>query len=408
VRIFVGDAVIPKRFPAAVCVVLVCLLCGCHGVDPSIKSALAEKIAQVENGLRPPAASEGQWAETFSLADRMKHHQVPGVSVAVINNFEIEWAKGYGEMEADSGHSVTIETLFQAASISKPVAASAALHLVEQGLLDLDEDVNSKLHSWKIPENEFTRMKKVTLRHLLSHSGGLTVNGFPGYGYGEKIPSLHQILDGEKPANSSPVRVDKEPGSGFRYSGGGYTILQVLLEDVTGKPFAQLIQEAALDPLGMSDSTYEQPLPTDRAPQAATAHSNEGQPIKGKWHTYPEMAAAGLWTTPSDLARFALEIMKARKGMSNRLLSASMTKHMLTRQAGRFGLGFYLAGEGRAFYFGHGGSNRGFRCLLVALPETGQGVAVMTNAENGLPLGKEIIRAVATTYNWRGEWLREW
>jgi CubicO group peptidase (beta-lactamase class C family) len=226
------------------------------------------------------------------------------------------------------------------------------------------------------------------------------VHGFPGYAAGEPLPTVRQILDGEKPANTDPVRVDILPGSRWRYSGGGYTVLQQLLEDVTGTPFPALLRELVLDPLGMKHSTYEQPLPPARARTAATGHRASGEPVKGKWHTYPEMAAAGLWTTPSDLARFAMAIQQAYAGTSNSVLSRAMARQLLTTQIDGWGLGPGVEGEGRSARFSHGGDNRGFKCYLVAYRDTGQGAVVMTNGDNGADLAQEIIRSIARVYGW--------
>src|SRR6266704_996806 len=205
------------------------------------------------------------------------------------------WAKGYGVAEPGGKVPVTTRTLFQAGSISKPVAAAAMLALVEQGKLSLDEDVNMKLKSWKVPENEFTKEQKVTLRRLASHTAGLTVHGFPGYDVDEKVPTLVQIFNGEKPANTDAIRVDFVPGTEERYSGGGVTIEQQLMMDVSGKQFPVLMKETVLDKIGMSDSSYEQPLPPARAAMTAGGVYADGKPVHGKWHVYPEMAAAGMW-----------------------------------------------------------------------------------------------------------------
>src|SRR5688572_931570 len=269
-------------------------------------------ISRIENGLLPPIVTKGRDA-SMKLADRMAFHKVPGVSIAVINEGKLEWAKGYGVLESGSAQAVTADTLFQAASISKPVAAMAALALVEQGKLGLDEDVNLKLTSWRVPDNNFTRTEKVTLRRLLSHSAGLTIHGFPGYSANASIPTLQQILDGQKPANTKAIRVDVLPGKQFRYSGGGYTVLQQLMIDVTGRSFPDLLQDLVLRKIGMSRSTFIQPLPKDLESNAANAHE-EGKAIKGRWHSYPEMAAAGLWTTPTDLALFAIDVMESAQG----------------------------------------------------------------------------------------------
>ena len=347
-----------------------------------------------------PVFISGRAAEKFKLADRMKRHHVPGVSIAVIEHGEISWARGYGVVEAGASRPVTADTLFQAASISKPVAALAALRLVQDGKLSFDANVNDYLKSWHLPDNEFTVEQKVTLRRLLSHSGGLTVHGFPGYESGAQLPSLPQILDGVKPANTAAVRVDTVPGTRYNYSGGGITIMQLILGEVSGKPFPELMRDSVLDKIGMKRSTYEQPLPHGRDESAATAHDRRGEPLKGRWHVYPEMAAAGLWTTPSDLARFAIELQRSRRGESNRVLSRDMTNQMLTRQIDDRGLGIELEGTGDAARFLHGGDNAGFHCIMIASMDHGYGAVVMTNGDGGPALWTEILMSIAAEYGW--------
>jgi CubicO group peptidase (beta-lactamase class C family) len=361
---------------------------------------LALRKERVEAGLLPATAIKGQPVQKMNMADRLKRYKVPGISVAVINNGVIEWAKGYGVLEEGGSTLVTTETRFQAASISKPVSAAAALHYVEAGKLDLDEEVNNKLVSWKVPENDFTKAVKVTLKGLVTHSAGLSVHGFGGYAATDKVPTLVEILDGKKPANSEPIRVDILPGAQWRYSGGGFTVMQQLLIDVLGKPFPDIMKETVLDKVGMTNSTYQQPLPEAWAPLAATGHLASGEKLPGKWHTYPEMAAAGLWTTPSDLARFAIEMQKAKAGQSSAVLSKEMATKMLTRQMAGWGLGIAVDGEGKEARFSHGGSNEGFRCWMVAYDETGQGAVVMTNSDGGSDLANEIVRSIAAEYGW--------
>ena len=364
------------------------------------QSTVSDRIRRVENGLLPPFQIKGESTAKMNIADRMKHYKVPGISVAVINNGKIEWQRSYGVKEAGKNEPVSVDTMFQAASISKPVAAMAALKMVQDGKFSLDEDVNKKLVSWKMPENEFTKEKKVTLRGLLSHGAGLTVSGFPGYASNKPLPTVVQILDGSAPANTKPVRVQEAPGTRWSYSGGGLTGTQLLMTDVSGRLFPKLMQDAVLKKLDMKNSTYEQPLPAQFHSQAAVAHNSKGEKIAGNWHVYPEMAAAGLWTTPSDLARFAIELQQARAGKSKKVISPEMARQMLTKQTGAWGLGITLSGEGASARFSHGGSNEGYRCSLVAYNETGQGAVVMTNSDNGDQLINEIMRAVAVEYGW--------
>ena len=382
--------------------------CSARSETPRTDSATARAdsvddtthIDRVVSGLRPPVEIDGKPAQRWTLAERMTNYKVPGVSIAVIQGGRIAWARGFGVKEAGKSDPVTPATLFQAASISKPVAATAMLRLVERGTLNLDTNVNKYLKSWKVPDNKFTTTEKVTLRRIVSHTAGLTVHGFPGYATTDAIPTVVQVLDGVKPANTDPVRVDTTPGAIERYSGGGTTIMQQLLVDVTGKPFPALMQELVLGPVGMTSSTYEQPIPAARAPEAAHAHSQDGKEIPGGWHVYPEMAPAGLWTTPTDLLKWAIAITDARAGRSTTLLSQSMTQQMLTAQKKDVGLGPFVGGTGRNFHFGHGGANEGFHSELVMYPELGVGAAVMTNGDGGPLLIPEVLRALAAEYGW--------
>jgi CubicO group peptidase (beta-lactamase class C family) len=370
---------------------------GVEAPDP----ALAARISRIENGLLPAVVIKGQPPQSsMTIADRMAHHKVPGVSVAFFDHGQILWTRTYGFADVAAKKPVTPDTLFQAASISKPVSALAALRLVQDGKLTLDEDVNVKLRTWKVPDNAFTATEKVTIRRILSHSAGLTVHGFPGYASDEPIPTVVQILNGEKPANTEPIRVDVVPGTLWRYSGGGYVVLQTLLSDVTGKSFPQIMSELVLRPAGMTHSTYEQPLPKNRASETATPYRSSGDPVKGGSHTYPEMAPAGLWTTPTDLARLAIEVQNEYAGKSSRILSQGMARQMLTRQIGTWGLGFGLESPDGKPTFGHGGANEGFRCNIETYTDSGQGFAVMTNSDSGGELTQEIFRAVAKEYGW--------
>jgi CubicO group peptidase (beta-lactamase class C family) len=372
---------------------LFCTLPALAADDP----ALARRIAAIEGGLQPAVALQGAAPVRLKLADEMARLGVPGASVAVIHAGEIEWAKGYGVV-TPGGAAVTPATLFQAASISKPVTAVAALKLVENGTLALDRDINAYTSYWKLPNN--TGNGPVTLRQLLSHTAGTTVHGFPGYAKGEKVPTLVQLLNGAAPANTRGVHVSTRPGTTWRYSGGGYEVVQYVMAERSRQDFAQLLQSTVLQPLGMADSTFVQPLPPALLARAALPHDGKGKPIAGGPHTYPELAAAGLWTTPSDLAKFAIEIKRSAAGQSNLVLSQSMTQLMLSPVRDGFGLGWRIDGDGQAQSFSHGGANAGYQNLLVAYTERGDGVAVMTNGDRGGDLAGAVVRAVAAEYGW--------
>ncbi len=355
------------------------------------------QIRRVEHGLWPPVLVRAD--QPWSLEERMKHWKVPGLSVAVVKDFKLHWARSYGVKDSDTKEPVTTETLFQAGSISKPVAAMVALKRVQDGKIALDENINNKLTTWKLPENEFTAKKKVTLANLLSHTAGLTVHGFPGYAAGEKIPTLPQVLDGTEPANTAAVRVDMEPGTRFRYSGGGTTIAQLAIMDIEKKAFPDIAQETVLGPLKMTNSTYSQPLSDEWRKKAASGHRNDGALVPGKIHVYPEMAAAGLWTTPTDLAKFAIEVQLSYAGKSNKILPKELIDKMVTPFMENVGLGFFIDKRGNSVYFGHDGADEGFRAMLLMHREKGYGAVVMVNSDNGQIMG-EVMRGVAYAYGW--------
>ncbi|MFN7118226.1 MAG: serine hydrolase domain-containing protein [Saprospiraceae bacterium] len=362
-------------------------------------SPINSLIQQVENNLLPQFIIEGESPVIYNIEDRMKYYNVPGVSICMVKDGKIQWSKSYGYADKESGRKVVLETLFQAASISKPVAATAALQLVEKGKLKLDEDVNKYLKSWQVPENEFTTKEKVTLRRLVTHTAGLTVHGFRGYAQGEEVPTAVQVLNGSKPANSAAILPNVVPGTIWRYSGGGYTVMQQMLEDVTKKSFAQILQQSVLKKAGMSHSTYEQPLPAEYHAVASHGYRGDGTKVAGNWHTYPEQAAAGLWTTPMDLANFIISIQQSLQGKS-KLLSKKMTEQMLTKHLNNMGLGPALNGEGDSLIFSHNGANEGFRCQMLGFARLGSGLVIMTNSDNGMGLIQEITRSVSNVYNW--------
>ena len=375
---------------------LLALLHSCSNNETS--ADLAEIITKVETGLAPPVYFEGD--TTWTLEERMEHYGVPGLSIAVIKDHKIHWAKSYGVTDKEEQKPVTSQTLFQAGSISKPVAAYGALKLVDLERIDLNEDINTYLKSWKLPDSEFTTEKKVALKHLLNHSAGLTVHGFLGYSPGLPVPSLKEVLNGTPPANSAAIFVNKIPEKSFRYSGGGYTVMQQMMIDNEGKTFPAIMKELVLQPLGMKHSTYDQPLTESQLKLAATGYLPDGSMTKGKRHTYPEMAAAGLWTTAEDLGTFAIDIQNTLKGKSEVVLSQELVTKMLTPFVEDFtGLGIFLNKKKDEIYFGHGGWDEGFSSELIAHKDKGYGVVVLTNSNHPAFIS-ELIRSVALSYGW--------
>jgi CubicO group peptidase (beta-lactamase class C family) len=378
------------------------LLGQCQAKQPSYSKALEEKIKEVENNL-------GTWvklADTnlqYNIAARMAFYKIPGVSIAVIHHYQLEWARGYGWADMDQKRPVTNQTLFQAASISKSLNAVGLLKLVQDGKIDLSTDINHYLKSWQFPYDSLSKNKIITVANLLSHTAGLSVHGFGGYTPGDSLPSVIQILNGQHPANSPAVRSEFAPGLRFQYSGGGTTITQLILTDLTGEAYDQYQWQQVLQPMGMESSFYTQPPPAAKLNWLASAYYVDQKPVKGKFHIYPEMAPAGLWTSPTDLGHYIIETQLAYEGKSQKVLSQAMTRIRLTPVDSNSdaALGVFIDKKGARTYFQHGGANEGFRCQYYGSLTDGDGVAVMVNSDNGNIIS-EIINSVAQVYSWPG------
>ena len=359
----------------------------------------ADYIALIE-GVQSPSR---QGLDVLTLPEVMERFGVPGMSVAVIRDFEVHWAKGYGVADVVTGAPVDTETLFQAASISKPVTAMAALTAVQEGLFSLDDDINSILSSWSLPGRGFTDERPVTPRLLFSHTAGLgDGHGFPGYAPDAPRPTPVQIFEGEEPSNVGPVELVRPPLTAMHYSGGGTTIMQLALTDARGDPFPELMRRTVLQPVGMTRSTFEHPLPSALDRNAARGHRGGGLPMgTDKWHAYAALAAAGLWTTPGDLARFAIEVQRASRGDRDRVLSRASAQDMLSPVGvGSYAVGFHIEQRGQGWYFSHSGGNWGFVCHLTAHKARGYGVVVMTNSSAGGGLYQEVLERVERAYGW--------
>lgn len=352
------------------------------------------RIARVIADL--PAQIVTQESRPRPLSEAMRAAKVPSVSVAVFVDGQVQWAQAWGYVDASSRTPATTNTLFQAASISKPLTALAAMKLVEDGKLNLDAEVGDAIGGWRASE-------PITLRQLLSHSAGLSVSGFSGYASGAAIPTPLQILQGVAPANSPPVVSTMPPGTRFRYSGGGYTVVQMLVEQASGQNFADTLDRLVLMPLGMTRSTFAQPLPLEARLRAAGAHADGGL-VAGGSHTYPELAAAGLWSTPTDLGRLAVDVQNAQRSLASVVATRGIAAEMLTSQVGGYGLGFDLNIYNGVRVFEHSGLNKGFEGRLVAsAEETGPRfvVIVMTNGEGGTAIADGLIRSIARDYQWQ-------
>ena len=368
--------------------------------NPSYNAEIEAQIKKVEQNL-------GGWvqiqdsANTWSLQQRMAFYKIKGLSIAVVQNYKVVWARGYGWADEGAKKTVTPQTLFQAASISKSLNAIGVLKLVQDKKFDLHADINDYLRTWKFPYDSVSKGKKITAAHLLSHSAGLTVHGFPGYANNDTIPTLTEILDGKAPANTAAVRSRFEPGIRFQYSGGGTTILQMMVMDITKQPYDEYMWQQVLKPMGMMMSTYAKPPATEKKPFLATGYRADGKEVETKYHLYPEQAAAGLWTNPTDLCKYLIETQLALEGKSGKVLNTEMTKLRLTPYIdSSAALGVFIETKGDEKYFGHNGQNEGFLSSSTGSFTNGNGVVVMVNSDRGNLL-HEVVHSVATVYGWK-------
>jgi CubicO group peptidase (beta-lactamase class C family) len=364
------------------------------------------KIAQVEQNL-------ASWIQTgdndrWNIVERMMKYNVKGVSIAVIHNYKIEWAKGYGFSDVEERREVSERTQFQAASISKSINSLGILKLVQEKKIDLDADINNYLVSWKFPYDEKSGNRIISVRDILSHTAGLSVSGFPGYRKNDSLPSVIQILDGMPPSNTSPVRSLIEPGQKFVYSGGGITISQLIAMDITHKPYDVYMKDAVLSPLKMNNSSFRQPPQASSESLLATGYKVDGAEVSGKYHIYPEQAAAGLWTNPTDLCKYIIETQLSYNGKSAKVLSPEMTRLRLKTVIDDAALGTFVNSRvtGSYKYFNHNGGNEGFCCTAIGCLNSGDGVVIMTNTDyNNNFILEEIANSVATVYKWKDYYL---
>lgn len=358
--------------------------------DLAAISALEQRVA--------PLPGPGPMGPPAPLTQRMTDARVPAVSVAMIEEGRVKWARAYGEAVAGSGRRATAGTRFQAGSLSKPFAAAGALRMVDQGRLELDADVAAQLRGWRVPA---AATERVTLRRLLSHTAGLGVASYPGYPRGGAVPTLLQSLGGLPPAATPAVRAFAAPGAQLGYSGGGYSVAQLLMSERAGLPFERLMDRLLLRPLGMRRSTFEQGGSGRAWRDAAAGHDREGWPVPGGSRVYPELAAAGLWTTPSDYGRFVIALQDSWAGGRGALLRPTTARAMMTPVMGDYGLGVTVAERRGRRAISHGGANEGFECRFVAfLDGTREGLVVMTNGDNGGALAAAIQRTIGQAYRW--------
>ncbi len=359
-----------------------------------------KQIAQVENGLLPTNIIEGE--EPYNLEERMKFYQVPGISITVINNFEVDWTRHYGVSDQELKTPVTDQTIFNVGSLSKGMASLTALSLVQKGLYDLEEDVNLKLKSWKIPQNEFSKDATISPKLLMNHSSGAMHHYGLNYTR-DQFPTITQYLKGETPARERPTIIDRTPGTEFLYSNPGFAILQQYVEDITSKRFHVTAQKNVFDILSMPQTTFEQPLPHEKEKVASAGHRQNSSPLPVKRYYYPNTAAGGLWSTTADFAKYVIELQKSYHGKSNKIISQELAREMMkTHISPQYGLGLFIRKQDNETYFSHMGDNAGFFAGFISHISDGYGVVVFTNSNTSPELIREINKAVAKTYKWEG------
>lgn len=353
------------------------------------------QASKVVENMIPMYNIEGK-VNRLSILEMMKKDSIPGVSIAFIDNGEIAWTKHFGFANLKNSTLINENTVFTGASLSKPITAIAVLRLVEKGILDLDKDVNTYLKEWKIPENEFTINKKVTLRRLISHNAGIKNDLWSSYLPNENVPSLNQMLAGEKPSIDPATSLIFEPGTRTKYSNPGYSIIQKILMDVENKPFNDIISEQVFEPLEMNESSFLQPIPKKLMSNRAIGYTKNLEPYTYK--LFPYQAAGGIWTTPKDLSKFMIALLNDYHKGTNTLISQKMAQTVFTKETMRYV--FSLWNWGKDVVFLHHGSNQGFNCMLYGSIEKNQGLVVMTNSDNAFGFFDYLQRAINFEYNW--------
>ncbi|WP_282089144.1 serine hydrolase domain-containing protein [Aquimarina algiphila] len=357
-------------------------------------------IEKIENGLITTASINGKNGE-YNIYKRMEYYGVPGVSISVIDKDTFRIKKGYGLRNIEQKDSIDSNTIFQAASVSKPITCFAILKMVESNLVSLDVDVNSYLKNWKIDYSNYKDSTRVTLRQLLSHKSGLSVRGFQGYENKDSIPNLISILNGTSPSNNTPVKLKFQPGSDWSYSGGGYVVVQKIIEDVLQERYSDAMDSIVLKPLKM-DSSFFDPTFADKNKNVALGYNYDRSLVGSGWRFYPELAAAGLWTTPSDILKFIVAIGDSLNKKPNSLLTADSAKEMLD-------LGLFVDNKEEPTVFSFRGTNKGYRCEFIGFTKNGEcnGAMVMTNSYAGRYLIQEILRSITRQYDWRYPFAKE-
>jgi CubicO group peptidase (beta-lactamase class C family) len=388
-------------FNNLIIVLITSLLAGSLTAVNAQQKPLSVRIGEVERGLTPNTniLFADSALQQYSIEERMKYYGIPSVSITVIHNGKVDWAKAYGLANIAEKRAADENTLYQAASISKTVNAALILKLVQNGKLSLDEDIRSYLKTWTFPDNELSKNRPVTLRALLSHTAGINVHGFKGYTNEEQLPTINQVLDGKSPANSEAIKSIYAPGTKEEYSGGGIVITEKVIQDHVGYDYPALMNSLVLKPLQMSHSTFSQ-LSKAQSVNVADAYDSNMNAVPGKYYRYPEQSPDGLWTTAADYAKFIIAIQESLRQKQGAFLKPAMAKAMITPVLEDAGLGLFIVDKTGEKYFYHEGANVGYRSLYYSDLATGEGIVILINSDNR-QIMDEIANSVAITYGWK-------
>jgi CubicO group peptidase (beta-lactamase class C family) len=370
--------------------------------DPSpapacfVAADAGERKRRITQQMLPNVVFDGE-TTAVDVAARMAEHRVPALSVAVIRGGQIDWTATWGNSRDQTR--ADCSSLFQAGSLAKPATVMAVLRMAQLGRVDLDADVANYLERYRLPAGRQSATHPVTLRNLLMHTAGITPGGYEGYAQDAPLPDDVQTLRAEPPSNARKVEVLETPGTSLVYSGGGYTVAEVALEDLFDQPFDRLMREWLLDPLRMSAAEFALPLPQDRLDAVAQGHQADGQVVAGGWRLHPEQAAAGLWASATDLARLLVEMHRGWNGRSAVFAEDSL-RELMARPFDGHAYGFRLIGEGDQVFLTHNGGTVGYRASMTLNLISGDGAVVLTNSDNGIELARELFASVAREQGW--------
>ena len=360
--------------------------------------AVSENAAAYKDiKLLPSVVFEGETLPQ-TIDARLAAHKIPGFSIAVIRKGELVWTQAWGNQSSNGGK-LACDTLFQAGSLAKPVTVFAAFRMQQKNLINFDTNIEQYLSRYHLPSGAQTESNPVTFRNIFTHRSGIIAGGYEGYPNGSAIPTDVQTLSGLPPSNAPKLEILAPPNTQLRYSGAGYTVAEIALQDRFEKDFDPLMQEWLLKPFGMKQASFAQPIPPKFFPQIARGHDSQGKMIPGGWHNHPEQAAAGLWATPSDMATFLIELHRAYTHKSKLISKASMKEFLADTQDGH-SYGFRRLGEESAIFFTHNGGTRGYRAGMTINLESGDGLVYMSNSDAGANLGLEFLAAIARTEQW--------